>query len=147
MVLDKQHAEGLSLEMEEGDEEKLPTVAEARAKFDNVDGALPPKKIPQAAEVKPDILPTVPKASPVVEVGSKVGAPVSQPVKPAVPVIIPEVEKNEPNLELTPDMTTKKSVRKGKIPPPLTLVEDSFIDDWEAELIPLPRLFRTEFDI
>ena len=140
MVIDKQRAEGLSLEMEEGDEEKLPTMAEARAKFDTVDGALPPKKIPQAAEVKPDILPTVPKASPIVAVGSKVGAPVSEPVKPAVPVIIPEVKKNEPNVELTPDMATKKSLRKGKIPPPLTLVTEAYIDDWEDELISLPRL-------
>lgn len=145
MVIDKVQTEALSLEMEVGDEEKLPTLAEARARFDQID-AVPPKAIPETG-VKPVVLPTVPKATPVVAVGSKVAAPISELAQPADPTTVPKVVKDETNVVVTPvpapfppEIMTKKSVGKGKKPPPLKLVTEPYIDDWEEDQILLPRL-------
>ena len=147
LVTDQQKAEGLGLDIEEGYAEKLPTVTEARAKFDQIDGAPPPKKIPQAAEVKPDILPTLPKPTITAVVGSKGTAPVPCEELPIVPAVVPEVKKKESNAVAAPKIPAKKSPRKGKVPPPLTLVDEPLSDEWEDELIPLPRLLSSLFSI
>ena len=91
----------ITMEMESGEETKVPTVAEARARFDQVEG-VPPKKVSRA-EIQPKGPPAVPLAAkvqpkpkkPVPEfVPKKVVPPVKKPAPPK-PIVRPETAYQE----------------------------------------------------
>ena len=87
--MDRKQEAAIAMDMELGEESKLPTVAEARARFDRVEGVLPAKV--SHIELHPVVLPAAQK------VESKAKAPVPTPVPEVTPKkILPSAKKPAP---------------------------------------------------
>ena len=84
--MDREQEMAITMDMEIGEESKLPTVAEAKARFDQVEG-VPPKKVSHI-EIRPVGLPEAQKIEP------KPKAPVPTPIPEMMPKkVVPPAKK------------------------------------------------------
>ena len=97
----------MEVPLESEEETKVPSVSEARAKFDQVEG-VPPKKVSRV-EIQPVGPPAVPLAP---KVQAKPKAPVPTPVPEFMPKkVVPPVKKPVPKPFTRPDMVAQEGIK------------------------------------